>query len=1275
MTDSFNPLDHPIAFRQPRFLVPSGWNEHVPFAMALVDILRPRVLAEIGRSDGAAYCAFCEAVLALGLDTRCRTFIRWQGSGQPGGEVTQIPEELRAHHDVLYGHFSKLLERAPAEGIPEFADGSIDLLHMDGYQGHEATKHDFEEWLPKLSGRGVVLIHGTEATAEGGPGRLWADLKARYPCFEFTHGGGLGVLAVGTDPPLPLRALLHAPAEEAAGIRDLFASLGRRVHLEAVQERQRQGTHQVERLRQRLGASETELAAVRQFVETRDAAYAAQLRAKADEIAQVREELRGIHLSLGWRILEKYRRRRQSSRLLAFGHRLVAVLLGWIRAGRRRRVRANAEQGSVRPELLFLPGPQPQQAARELESLRGRFPGHALSVVAASGMVPSFGNGADEIDVRVYQRPQGRLWRAGLRLVTNLRERTFDVVALPWQPAFEGARSTLSLAFALLLKARNRVVLGPDLAPRPLRRRMVAAALFDLLAFFLGLPIARLGTRLPLLLARTAGKPPRPRRDDQAGALAILIPILPDLSHTFVYREVLQVLSRLRGQRRVVVVALEEGSYQPLHPEARALLAHSVFVPAPSLAGYVRIYLRYLVTRPLRLARLIRLLAPEGRPDPSMFLRLENLHGLHPSKGLSLARLLEREGVSYIHCYGTSYPATRAITAARLLGVPFSFSTFVDFDYEYPFKCLPQKVSDARFVVACTRYCKERLVTLTEPSRAEKIHVIHHSLDPGYGATRGEGDTSLQPARRADLFAASRLVAKKGFDYLLQACALLRDRGVDVRLRLMGDGEEGPRLKAMAAELGLDDRVWFAGSVPNDRIWELVGPEDVCVLPCVYCGDGERDGIPVILLEALSREHAVISTRVSGIPELIEDGVHGLLVPERDPEALADAIERAVTDGELRRQMARAGRERVKREFNLEDKANELMRLIALAGGPAPPVAAAALSAGGNSGDPRPAKAKSSVSIVFVNHNGARYVEPLFESLGRQTYPASEVWLFDNGSTDGSDRMVEERYPWVQVVRFGRNTGYSYPVNEGIRRSTGDYVLVLNVDVLLTNTFVEELVSVLDRDPAAGWVAGKVLKLRETGPTEDIDCLGHHMSRNRYARERDYSRPFAWSDYAENRLVFGASACAALYRRAMLEDVRLADEYFDEDFFAYFEDVDVDWRAQQRGWKCVYTPRAVAYHVRGGTGLIRQRKIAACYLANRWLMLVKNDEPGHLLQDARPFLAQLVRDLGRTARQDPLVLPIALGRFVRNLPRMVAKRQAIKSRRMVPRAYLRTLIR
>jgi colanic acid/amylovoran biosynthesis glycosyltransferase len=310
-----------------------------------------------------------------------------------------------------------------------------------------------------------------------------------------------------------------------------------------------------------------------------------------------------------------------------------------------------------------------------------------------------------------------------------------------------------------------------------------------------------------------------------------------------------------------------------------------------------------------------------------MFLRIENLHVFHPMRGFALARLLEKENVNYIHCYGTSYPATRALVASRLLGVPFSISTFVDFDFEYPYKCLMEKLQLATFVVTCTEFCKKRLIDLTDAKYEKKIHVIYFGLDRRYGSI-GEPCSAYHKNTKPGIFTACRLVEKKGIEYLIRACSLLKERGHSCNCLIIGDGQERERLEKLVIQSNLADQVRFLGALPNHKIWEIVGPEDLCVVPSVYCSDGERDGIPVILLEAVANGHPAVSTFVSGIPEFITDRVHGLLVPERDALALANAIEELLNNGELRRQFVLAGQERLREDFNISDKTTQLWSLI-----------------------------------------------------------------------------------------------------------------------------------------------------------------------------------------------------------------------------------------------------------------------------------------------------------------------------------------------------------
>ena len=216
-----------ISFEFPDYVCPSAWLSHAPFAFWLVSKLRPRSFVELGVGYGFSYLTFCQAVSRLDLSTRCFGVDHWKGDEHAGSYPPDVLDTLKSYHDKKYLRFSTLVRSTFDDVAPAFEADSIDLLHIDGMHSYEAVKHDFDTWRSKLSRRGVVIFHDTNVR-EGGFGvyRLWNELAAIYPSFEFIHGHGLGILGVGEDLPADLRVLFEAKSDLAGEVREIYARLG-----------------------------------------------------------------------------------------------------------------------------------------------------------------------------------------------------------------------------------------------------------------------------------------------------------------------------------------------------------------------------------------------------------------------------------------------------------------------------------------------------------------------------------------------------------------------------------------------------------------------------------------------------------------------------------------------------------------------------------------------------------------------------------------------------------------------------------------------------------------------------------------------------------------------------------------------------------------------------------------------------------------------------------------------------------------------------------------
>jgi GT2 family glycosyltransferase len=316
-----------------------------------------------------------------------------------------------------------------------------------------------------------------------------------------------------------------------------------------------------------------------------------------------------------------------------------------------------------------------------------------------------------------------------------------------------------------------------------------------------------------------------------------------------------------------------------------------------------------------------------------------------------------------------------------------------------------------------------------------------------------------------------------------------------------------------------------------------------------------------------------------------------------------------------------------------------------------------------------------SVAVTIVTYNSAKFIARCLESVFEQDYPNLQVVIVDNASVDDSAAQAARFLPRVNLIRSQMNTGFAGGQNLAIASCRSDWVLTLNPDVRMERNFISSLVNAAARtDQRIGTVCGKLLSMGEdfaVPQNTTFDSTGIFMTPNLRHFDRGSKLPDEGA-FDRDEYVFGATGAAALYKREMIDDISLNREFFDEDFFAYREDADVAWRAQLLGWTCLYTPSAVAYHVRSVLPSNRNRVspfINRHSVKNRFLLRIKNATSGLYKRFWFPMTTRDLLVIAGCFLREWSSLP-ALAEVVRLLPKTLAKRRSIMAKKRVPDAYI-----
>jgi colanic acid/amylovoran biosynthesis glycosyltransferase len=388
--------------------------------------------------------------------------------------------------------------------------------------------------------------------------------------------------------------------------------------------------------------------------------------------------------------------------------------------------------------------------------------------------------------------------------------------------------------------------------------------------------------------------------------IAYILSRFPNLSQTFIMNEMIWIRQH---NIKLFIFSLFEPKTEPVHEQTKSLLPDTFYIPTDSWE-VIKAQFHFLMRSPTRYLKAFAKTIQYTYREPKLMVQALSIF----PKCVFFARQAEELEIDYIHVHFILLASVAAKIITILLDIPLSICAHASGLFQRNQNAIRRQLEEASKIITISHYHQDYITKLCPNLNLADIEVVHCGIETNlYQQTPNK--IRSKPVR---IISVGRLVEKKGHEYLVDACRILVDRGLELRCMIAGNGPDKKVLQNLIDQHELQDQVTLLGALNQSQVVELCQTGDIFTLACVTAKDGNQDGIPVSLMEAMSCELPVVTTAIAGIPDLVKDRETGFLVRERDSYHLADALELLIKDEVLCKQLGKNGRQKVVEDFEIQ---------------------------------------------------------------------------------------------------------------------------------------------------------------------------------------------------------------------------------------------------------------------------------------------------------------------------------------------------------------------